>query len=194
MTALTRYTLRTLADPTHPPSRTLRELNSRVSAATPSEMHCTLIYAIARRHDAGLELTLCLAGHHPALVRRETEPTAPVGIYGTALGLVDDPDLHDVAVVLGPGDVFCMFTDGLVEARDGTDMFGSERVAAVIDDCAARAGDGTGLDDIAGELVDTARSFHHSDELADDLAILLLRVTPAVPEGSQGPSASSSLS
>ena len=183
VTALTRYTLRTLADSTHPPSRTLRELNTRMSAATTNEMHCTLIYAIARRRDAGLELTLSLAGHHPALVKRGTAPAAPVGHFGTALGLVEDPDLYDVTVVLGPGDVLCMFTDGLIEARDGPELFGSERVAEVIDDCTARGTDAT--DDIAGELVRAARSFHQSDELADDLAILLLRVTPPAAESTQ---------
>ena len=171
VTAFARYTLRTLADPDEPPSRTLLELNPRLSAATNNEMHCTLVYAIARRRDDGLEVVLSLAGHHPPLVRRAGAPAGPVGRYGTALGLVDDPELHDTTVLLGPGDLLCMFTDGLVEAREGSELFGSERAAGVIDEHAARS-----TDEIAGALVAAAREFHHSEELADDLAILLLRV------------------
>jgi serine phosphatase RsbU (regulator of sigma subunit) len=97
-----------------------------------------------------------------------------VGELGTALGLVEDPELSDETVVLGPTDVFCMFTDGLVEARSGPELFGSERAAAVLDQHAEQ-----GPDDMAGALVAEARRFHHSDELADDLAILLLRVESA---------------
>ena len=50
VTALARYTLRTLASARRP-SRTLRELNGL--AATDVERHCTLVYAIARPHEAG---------------------------------------------------------------------------------------------------------------------------------------------
>jgi serine phosphatase RsbU (regulator of sigma subunit) len=171
VTAFARYTLRTLAHAEQRPSRTLWELNARLSAAVTGEMHCTLVYAVAHRCAEGLEVTLSLAGHHPPLVRRGDGPTLPAGAYGTALGLIDDPDLFDETVVLGPNDVLCMFTDGLVEARDGTELFGSERAAAVIDESAGRR-----TDDIAAALVAAARDFHHSDELADDLAILVLRV------------------
>jgi PAS domain-containing protein len=41
VTALARYTLRTLASARHRPSRTLRELNARLLAATDVERHCT---------------------------------------------------------------------------------------------------------------------------------------------------------
>jgi serine phosphatase RsbU (regulator of sigma subunit) len=178
VTALARYTLRTLAHADHLPSRTLAELNARMLAAITNEMHCTLVYGMLRRRASGVELTLSLAGHHPPLVVRAATGSEPVGHYGTALGLIDDPELYDASVLLAPGDTLCLFTDGLVEARDGAELFGSERAAAVLDECTHRGvGD---IDDVAGELVRAARGFHHSDELADDLAILLLRVEPLV--------------
>ena len=170
-TALARYTLRTLAAAADPPSRTLRELNARLLASTPTEKHCTLVYAVARPKGSGLELTLSLAGHHPPLVARGKGPVEPVGELGTALGLVEDPDLSDATVVLEPGDLLCIFTDGLVEARHGPDMFGSDRVATILGQDAHRP-----VEHIAEGLVDAARAFHRSHDLADDLAILLLRV------------------
>jgi PAS domain S-box-containing protein len=171
VTALARYTLRTLARATHRPSRTLRELNARLLAATDVERHCTLVYAIARPHPGGLELMVSLAGHHPPLVLRADGTVEPVGKLGTALGLIADPELSDARVFLGAGDLLCMFTDGLVEARDGSDLFGTDRVAALL----AEEGRSS-VDEIAAQLVAAARSFHGGRDLTDDLALLMLRV------------------
>ena len=72
---------------------------------------------------------------------------------------------------LGPGDLLCMFTDGLVEARDATDLFGTERVAALLTEEA-----GSSVDELAARLVAEARTFHGGRDLSDDLALLVLRV------------------
>jgi PAS domain S-box-containing protein len=172
VTGLTRYTLRTLADSKHSPSQTLRELNTRLLAATTDECHCTLVYALARPNDAGVELTLSLAGHHPPLVLRGTGCVDSVGRLGMLLGLFERPDLHDSHLTLTPGDLLCMFTDGLVEARNGAELYGTERVAAILQQHGDRP-----TDDIAEELVTSARRFHGKD-LYDDLALLLLRASP----------------
>ena len=174
VTALTRYTLRALADPRHAPSRTLRDLNARLLSATDGERHCTLVYALVRPGEAGLEITLSLAGHHPPLVTRSDGRVEPVGELGTALGLLDAAELSDVRVVLGAGESVCLFTDGLVEARRGDELFGEERVVEIL----RRLSDQT-LQQLADELVEAPRDFH-GPRLADDLAVLLLRVeTPA---------------
>ena len=173
VTALARYTLRTLAHPCHSPSETLRDLNARMLAETPTERHCTLVYAIARPRNQGIDLTVCLAGHHPPLVLRRSGEIEPIGRLGTALGLFERPDLYDSHLTLGPGDLICLFTDGLVEARAGSSLFGSERVAAVMREYADNA-----PAEIAAKLSSAARHFHGND-LTDDLALLILRVDTA---------------
>ena len=169
VTAQARYTLRTLANPRHRPSHTLRELNSRLLATTTVERHCTLVYAIARPTEAGVELTLSLAGHHPPLLLRGSGVVEPFGRLGTALGLFEDPELHDSTTLLAPGDLLCMFTDGLVEARRGRELFDSRRVAAILGGSVGRP-----VDDLAAALAAAARRFQ-GDDLPDDLAILVLR-------------------
>jgi PAS domain S-box-containing protein len=171
VTGLTRYTLRTLANPKHTPSRTLGELNTRLLAATSEECHCTLVYAIARPADAGLELTLSLGGHHPPLVLRRTGGVEPVGELGTVLGLFESPAFHDQTITLAPDELICMFTDGLVEARNGNQFFDTERTADVL----ARFADQP-VDAIAEALIGSVRGFH-GDQLVDDLALLLLRAS-----------------
>jgi serine phosphatase RsbU (regulator of sigma subunit) len=176
VTALTRYTLRALANARHAPSRTLRDLNARLLSATDVERHCTLVYALVRPGEGHLDVTLCLAGHHQPLITRDSGAIEAVGELGTALGLLEDAELHDTHVVLRPGDSVCLFTDGLVEARHERDLFGEERVTAILD--RLRGGP---LPSLADELVDAPRRFH-GPRLADDLAVLLLRVEPAVHE------------
>lgn len=169
VTALTRYTLRTLANPRHPPSRTLRELNTRLLATTVEECHCTLIYAIARTTVTGIDLTLSLAGHHPPLVLRRNGTVEPAGELGTLLGLLEDASFVDTPIHLGTGDLICMFTDGLIEARHGNELFGTERVASLLQELCAQE-----TDDVAGELVRAARQFQGA-ALSDDLALLIIR-------------------
>jgi PAS domain S-box-containing protein len=173
VTAFARYTLRALASPHLAPSRTLGDLNGRLLAATDLERHCTLVYALVRPREGLVEVTLCLAGHHPPLVSRRTGAVEPVGELGTALGLFEEVQLHDTFIVLDPGDLVCLFTDGLVEAMHEGDLFGPERVSGIL----ARLV-GEPLEDIAAELVEAPRRFH-GPELADDLAVLLLRVRAA---------------
>jgi serine phosphatase RsbU (regulator of sigma subunit) len=170
VTALARYTLRALAHRDQPPSRTLRDLNARLLADTDVERHCTLVYAIARPVPGGMDLTMSLAGHHPPLVLRESGAVEPVGRLGTALGLLAEPDLYDCTVTLDDGDLLCMFTDGLVEARDGTNLFETDRVAGILSQHR-----GSTAEAVAEELVRAARHFHHGHDLTDDLALLLLR-------------------
>ena len=173
VTAQARYTLRALAHPQRPPSATLRELNARMLNSADLERHCTLVYALARPGPHGTDLTLSLAGHHPPLVLRlgHGRPVVePVGEPGTATGLLEEPELHDVTTRLAPGDMVCLFTDGLVEARQGPELFGSEGVTRVM--LSDRAGS---PEELADALVDAARAFHHGPWLADDLAILVLR-------------------
>jgi serine phosphatase RsbU (regulator of sigma subunit) len=98
----------------------------------------------------------------------------PFGRLGTALGLLEDPELHDTHAVLAPGDAICMFTDGLVEARHDGELFEAHRVAEVL-----RGSLGCSPEEVAGRLATAARDFQGRD-LADDLAILVLRATPVL--------------
>jgi PAS domain S-box-containing protein len=172
VTAQARYTLRTLANPRHRPSHTLRDLNARLLVSTETERHCTLVYALVRPVDGGLHVTLSLAGHHPPLVVRADGTVDEVGHLGTVLGLLEDPELHDTGTTLHEGDLICLFTDGLVEARDALELFGTERAAAVLSRLHHLPAEG-----LATELVSAARRFR-GRELADDLAVLMLRVLP----------------
>jgi serine phosphatase RsbU (regulator of sigma subunit) len=146
-----------------------------LSAQTESERHCTLVLGHLRPPgddegpEAPVRITLSLAGHHWPLVLRADGKVVEVGLLGTALALFDDPELHDAGVELAPGEVLCVFTDGLLEARRGREQFGSERIAELM-----REHPDLTADDLAGTVLDAVRAFH-GDELGDDLAMLVVR-------------------
>ena len=174
VTAATRYTLRALAAPGSSPAATLREVDAVLQAQTDSERHCTLVYGHLRpplddTPGTSVRITLSLAGHHWPLVLRTDGTVDEVGELGTALALFDDPELHDAEVELATGEVLCAFTDGLLEARHGRDQFGSERVAELL-----RTHRGQSAEELAGAVLDAVHAFH-GEELADDLAMLVVR-------------------
>ncbi|WP_457255119.1 histidine kinase N-terminal 7TM domain-containing protein [Pedococcus sp. P5_B7] len=170
VTALIRYTLRTLALAHHKPSQVLRRLNEILLRDLPDEQYCTLIYAVAQETADGMELTICLGGHHPPLLRHRDGRVEPVGTLGTAPGLVDRPHLTDSTVIVRPGDLLCMFTDGLVEARDQDAFFGTDRAARLL-----AGGPHTDPQAAADHLATAAHQFHNGP-LTDDLALLILSV------------------
>lgn len=184
VTALVRYTLRALAALHRSPREVLAALNTTMLRQSSQERFCTLVYAVVSPRPEGLHVRVCLGGHHQPLLARAGGCVEAVGRHGTALGLFDVPELYDVDVDLGSGDLLCLFTDGLVEARNGDDQFGSERVADIL-----RLHRGESPEQVAGALELAARAFRGRD-LSDDLAIVVLRVT-SVPDAVEpaGPAA-----
>jgi PAS domain S-box-containing protein len=173
-TALIRYTLRALAIDTADPVEVLTKLNSVLLDEGTEERFCTLVYAVAELEPSGLHLRLCLGGHHPPLLRRRDGRVEHVGTPGTALGLVPDPELVEASLNLHPGDLLCLFTDGLLEARRGLELFGSERAVSLLDRL-----DGRPAQQVVEELAISARDFQQG-QLADDLAVLAISVRPPV--------------
>lgn len=176
VTALIRWTVRTLALAEERPSAVLRRLNDILLRDLADEQYCTIVFGItpepSRAADAasGLPVTLSLGGHYQPLLRHGDARVEPVGVLGTALGLVEDPSLCDSTVVVGPGELLCLFTDGLVEARAGDAFLGTDGV------CAALArGPGSDPARAADHLAAAAHDFRQGP-LTDDLALLVLSV------------------
>ena len=61
--------------------------------------------------------TVACGGHPLPAVLRAGGGVEELGVPGTLLGLVADPDLEDATGELYPGDTVVLYTDGLTEAR-----------------------------------------------------------------------------
>ncbi|GAB3590806.1 hypothetical protein GCM10027446_06680 [Angustibacter peucedani] len=178
LTALARHTTVALTALGWTPAAVLGEVSRAIAVderAAGSELDarfCTMALATVEPHEDGAEVVLSLGGHpRPMLVTRLGEVTE-VGVPGSLLGVVDQPELHDVRLHLHRGECLVMFTDGVTEARRGDDVFGEERLAELL-------GRMTGAppDQVVHEVVQAVRLFS-AGEARDDVAVLALSVPP----------------
>lgn len=112
------------------------------------------------------------AGHNPPiLVRRDEAIDLPK--TGLALGIEADMDYEEAGPLeIHSGDLLIGTTDGILEARQGDDFFGRDRLLAVVRD-------GEGLS--SGELIEAIHrsvlSFTRDVPPDDDLTLVVLRAT-----------------
>jgi len=114
------------------------------------------------------------AGHVPPLLvdggDAGAEPTE-LRTTGLPLGVVDDATFEARELPFGAQHLLFAATDGLIEARDGPELFGQERVAAIVARCASTMS--------TQELVERAYAEAEvfAEVLTDDVAIIALRPT-----------------
>lgn len=157
--ALVHYTVRTFLAAGHDPADALARSDECLDADL--DGHFATVIAAIYDHDTHT-LRYAKAGHHPPVILGtphdpDAEPVAPP--LGAGLGI--RPKISELT--LNPGSTVCLFTDGLIEARrDGT-LLGRDVLVELLDH---------GRPD-GPDLLD--RIVEHADEVADDLAVCLLR-------------------
>jgi phosphoserine phosphatase RsbU/P len=152
-----------------------------------------LTVALARLCPDG-RVQFCRAGHPPAMIFRtgtgEMEqlqprgvaigmaPAASVGPAGSGGGSHGvDKTFEELAelgeVRLAPGDLFILYSDGLIESADRSGReFGVDRLAAIF-----RAFPDEPLPALRDRLVHTVRSFRDGTDLRDDTTAVIFRYT-----------------
>jgi PAS domain S-box-containing protein len=171
--SLARHSIRALARDDPAPSVVLERLNASIIAERGLEPRfSTVACARLARSGPGVAATVSRAGHPAPLLVRAAGPVEPLGRPGTLLGPFAEVHVHDEAAELAPGDALVLYTDGITEARRGDEMFGEGRLRGLLSGLAGRA-----ADEIA-RAVEKAVAAHHGGPLADDIALLVLRVRP----------------
>jgi serine phosphatase RsbU (regulator of sigma subunit) len=130
--ALTFSLLHAEAGRANSPGEALRSVNRHLLGMNESEMFVTVLYGIL--NGATREFRYVRAGHElPVLLDARREPIHPRYGAGQVLGLFTDPLLDEQSVVLPPGSLLLMYTDGVIEAMDlKGEMFGPERLRAAL--------------------------------------------------------------
>jgi serine phosphatase RsbU (regulator of sigma subunit)/anti-sigma regulatory factor (Ser/Thr protein kinase) len=170
MTALCRYTLRAAAlqQPSSGPARLLEILNRSILAQIPdNSQFCTVALVRLRARDDGtLAVTVASAAHPPLLVLREDGSVEQVQPLGGLLGVFPGVHFPELELVLEPGDGILLYTDGVVESRRGVELFGEERLLALV-----RSMPGATPNVLVDRIVS---SIHHyaGGHLTDDVALL----------------------
>ncbi len=144
------------------PREALASIGGRASAESGGRF-TTVVVAV---HDpvAGT-LTYSAAGHPPPIV---TGPSAyePLTVASSPpLGVGARTGMRETSLPLPTGSVVCLFTDGLLEARVADEMFGRERLTAMV----AELSPDEDADALLEFVIATA------DEASDDMAVFMLR-------------------
>jgi serine phosphatase RsbU (regulator of sigma subunit) len=144
----------------------------------------TVAYAHLHATGYGIALELACGGHPLPLVVHPDGAVQPVGALGTLLGTDIAPQLTDVRVELGQGDVLVLYTDGVTEVRRRRrEVFGQRQLAELLATCGGLPPDAI-ADRIEAAVLDASEG-----RLRDDVAILALGPTPRPDVGHMLPSA-----
>ena len=126
-TSLARFTVRTAAELTGDVSLAVSRLNDTLRGQQGLPL-CTVVCAELRgRDDGAAVVTMASAGHPPPLLVRG-RAVAPVGDAGTIAGAFDDERWPSAPIVLEPGDLLVLYTDGVLDAMGEDDRFGERRL------------------------------------------------------------------
>ncbi|SDT78360.1 SpoIIE family protein phosphatase [Actinoplanes derwentensis] len=165
ITGLARAVLRTVVQDGASPARALERLNDAMrSAGDLGELCTALVAQIDGRGDAS-SLRMA-AGGHPLPLLRRAGVTREIGRYGPMLGMLEAPVFREVEVQLSCDDVVLLYTDGVTEARRGSEFFGSRLVTAVTEA-------GRWAEQTIAHTVQAVEEFRN--EASDDVAMLALR-------------------
>jgi len=116
-------------------------------------------------------LTYVSAGHNPALLLRGSGQIERLNATGVPVGMFPDASWREVSVTLSPGDLLCLYTDGLTEAANmQEEEFGMERLSTLI-----AGGRETPLKELCDRVLAEVADFAAGMPQYDDQTLLLLR-------------------
>lgn len=150
------------------PASLVATLNQHLCANTSAEKYAT--FCLGLYDEAASSFVYTNAGHlPPALVRRGAVQRLEVN--GTVVGAFPFADYDESRVTLEPGDLLVCFTDGITEPENAFgEMFGEERLL----DLLVRHGESDERR-IIEIVLEAVRDWTGSDELQDDMTLLLAR-------------------
>lgn len=169
--ALSRTLIRTFA-PAHEydPAAALREANRRILSDTHSDLFVTMFYAVLDP-ATGL-LTYCNAGHNPPLLLEPSAESAPLRLTRTAipLGIMEGRAWEQATVLIRPGALLVLYTDGITEAQDeAQELFGEERLIKVL-----QANRGKSAVIIEDKILSAIYGFTGDAPQSDDITLLVV--------------------
>jgi serine phosphatase RsbU (regulator of sigma subunit) len=171
LTQTVRTMLRTVASMERSPSLILKKVNDLLLESTGRQF---VTVAVAVIDNVVGKVTISSAGHPPAIIYGkesrilEIPPAAPLG--------AGNGRFHEATFDIGPGDTLVLYTDGLIEARQGNELFGEKRALDELTRTKKKD-----VQEAIDTLVSKATEFA-GGQLADDLVIIAVRAKKVGPE------------
>ncbi|MER3416161.1 MAG: hypothetical protein C4297_08140 [Gemmataceae bacterium] len=167
-----RTLCRSLAMLADDPARLLDRLNDCLMHVNPTGMFVSMVAGHVEKE--GGRVRLSSAGHLPPILRSAAGAVACLPVPTTrVLGIVPETlNAKNYELVLAPGDLLVLYTDGLTEARaPAGEWFGQERLQQEL----TQMPSDLPLADTARSLLRSLHRFIQKDSPQDDIGLLLLR-------------------
>jgi adenylate cyclase len=143
-----------------------RALNRELLRDADDAMGVTMLMGILNCTNG--ELAMINAGHENPIVREPGEAARSIALRGGPPLCVCDFRYEQETIILAPGTMVALITDGVTEAQDaGGNLFGSARAVDAVS-----ASSGAGAQDAVHALVKAVRAFEGGAEPSDDLTIM----------------------
>jgi len=145
------------------------KLNDFVHMSSDSHSFISFFFGFLDR-QAG-EVAYVNAGHNPPLIVNPAAGARYLESTGFCLGMFPSVSFEIRTTRLEPGEILCLFTDGIVEHVNGEkEQFGEDRLAAKIRESA-----GLPAREIIDRIYDEVISFAGCDESTDDMTLVIVR-------------------
>ncbi len=118
------------------------------------------------------------AGHQPPIVLRANGEVEELSSGGVPLGMFKSPRYFEGVAALDVGDLFVLYTDGIVESSDAREEhYGRERLVTTLEACRTEP-----AEEICDRVMNDVRKFSFGSQ--DDRTLLVLK---AIEEGAPAP-------
>ncbi|HWQ14664.1 MAG TPA: SpoIIE family protein phosphatase [Roseiflexaceae bacterium] len=170
---LSRTLIRATASDGRPPDQVLEQANRLILADARSGLFVTCFYGILDLADHSL--TYANGGHnYPLVYRASTGEVESLHAQGIVLGIVPEARFELRTAALAPGDVLCLYTDGVTEAMDvRRQLFDEERLVEVL-----RRTHHLPPEEIVGRIIEAVSSFAAGAPQTDDITLVVLKRNP----------------
>jgi phosphoserine phosphatase RsbU/P len=151
----------------------IARVNTMLYDASTEDRYATLFYA--QFDPASRRLTYVNAGHCPPILLRSASSGHQIERLdkagGTVVGLVSDATYDQAYVVLCPGDLLVIYTDGFSEAMSlKLEEWGEKRLLNAVKSC-----DGLSSQDAITQILQAADKFAAGAPQSDDMTLVILR-------------------
>ena len=167
--AMAKFVFRSLAREHSEPADFLASANDVICSEIASGKFISMSYVVVDGRSG--RVTGASAGHPAPRIVLPDGSTRPLEAHGLVLGIDAGQEYVESGADLPPGASLVLYTDGVVEARRKGELYGDDRLDALLaqrNGLAARA--------LAVAVAEDAREFAGGD-LSDDLAVVVIRRT-----------------
>ena len=163
--------IKTLAQTGIPPAQVLEEANARLCEGNEAEMFVTAWIGVLEISTG--KFAFANAGHNAPLIRRSGERFETLKARpGFVLAGMEGTRYHQAEMMLQPGDMLYLYTDGVTETADPEEkLYGGDRLKRTLDACYT-----ANLKAFLSGVKADIDAFASGADQSDDITMLVLRV------------------